>query len=166
MLGAAIVLILLYFCHPRPVNVFPIPSHFLRFFPAESRHRLDGSGTRSRAEGDNRSSAKWCGNIRADPTARRPEATPKDASVSSDRRAQALIPLAGRVCPHIKLSSSSTNGPRSARRPRMAPPGAPNEGVARRSAAASPHEPVAPTIVHGRPPVTAPLRGPRTPPCP
>jgi hypothetical protein len=31
---------------------------------------------RSRAEGDNRSSAKWCGSIRDDPAARRPEATP------------------------------------------------------------------------------------------
>jgi bifunctional non-homologous end joining protein LigD len=44
--------------------------------------------TRSRAEGDSRSAAKRWRSVRADPTARRPEATPKGASVSSDRRAQ------------------------------------------------------------------------------
>jgi hypothetical protein len=44
--------------------------------------------TRSRAEGDNRSAAEKCGSIRADPTARLPDATSKGASVSSDRSAQ------------------------------------------------------------------------------
>ena len=39
-----------------------------------------GGCTRSRAEGDNRSEEKRCGSIRADPTARRPEATPINAS--------------------------------------------------------------------------------------
>ena len=43
--------------------------------------------TRSRAEGDSRSSAKRCGSTRADPTARWREATPERASVSSGRSA-------------------------------------------------------------------------------
>ncbi len=45
-------------------------------------------GPRSRAEGDSCSDAKGRGSIRADPTARRPEAIPEGASVSSDRSAQ------------------------------------------------------------------------------
>jgi hypothetical protein len=45
--------------------------------------------TRSRAAGDNGSSAKRSGSIGADPITRRSEATPEGASVESDRSAQA-----------------------------------------------------------------------------
>jgi hypothetical protein len=48
----------------------------------ELHHRR---GTRSPAESDSRSAGKWWGSIRAEPTARGPEATPEGASVSSDR---------------------------------------------------------------------------------
>jgi hypothetical protein len=44
--------------------------------------------TRSKAEGDNCSEAKTCGSIRADRATLEPEATPEDASVVYDRRAQ------------------------------------------------------------------------------
>jgi hypothetical protein len=64
---------------------------------------VDGlaSGARSPAEGDNRSEAKRCGGIRADPATRRPEATLERAAVSSDRRAQTDVNksvLETRVC--------------------------------------------------------------------
>ena len=48
-------------------------------------------GTRSRADGDKCSGAKECDSIRADPIARRPEASPEGGPVSSVRRGPSTV---------------------------------------------------------------------------
>ena len=92
----------------------PIPGEFGSHCLAFARRNVflspvDKNGTRSRAEGDSRSAPKKCGSISADPTARRPEATPEGASVSSDRRAQIRLgndTSLSIVCKHLKVSKA------------------------------------------------------------